>query len=222
MLFLHGYLSCKESFLYQIEFFSRYFKVVAIDMTGFGHSPPMNRPYNLDDYAAEVKRVIDELGEDKIDVVAHSFGARVLVKLLKTEPRIDRIVLTGAAGLKPRIRVKYLFKTFLFKILRRFFKREKLKWFYSAEYLSLSAVMRESFKLIIGEDLTTEYAGINRKTLLVFGKKDRETPLSAAKRMKKLIYGSKLVVLSREGHFCFSENPQEFNGAVFSFLMRKD
>ncbi len=190
-------------------------------MTGFGNSPPMDRPYDLDDYASEIKRVIDELGVEKADVIAHSFGARVLVKLLKSEKRIDKVVLTGAAGLKPRVRIKYFIKSTAFKILKRFIKREKLRRFYSADYLALSPVMRESFKLIISEDLTTEYAEIGRKTLLVFGKKDKETPLSAAKRMKRLVKGSRLIVLPREGHFCFSENPAAFNGAVFSFLMEK-
>lgn len=192
-----------------------------MDMTGFGNSPPMDRPYNLDDYASEIKRVIDELGVEKADVIAHSFGARVLVKLLKSEKRIDKVVLTGAAGLKPRVRIKYFIKSTAFNILKRFIKREKLRRFYSADYLALSPVMRESFKLIISEDLTTEYAEIGRKTLLVFGKKDKETPLSAAKRMKRLVKGSRLIVLPREGHFCFSENPAAFNGAVFSFLMEK-
>ena len=50
---LHGYLSCKESFAKQISFFSRFMRVVAVDMSGFGKAPKMSTPYSLGDYARE-------------------------------------------------------------------------------------------------------------------------------------------------------------------------
>ncbi len=190
-----------------------------MDMTGFGKSKEMNKPYSLDDYADEIKGVIDELKVDKIDVVAHSFGARVLVRLLQTDKRIDKIVLTGAAGLKPRRSIKYLIKKLLFIILSRFLIRERLQNFYSSDYRRLSPIMKESFKLIVGENLDDEYKRIKNKALLIFGKRDKETPLYMAKRMKRYLKGSKLIVLDKEGHFCFSENPSAFNRAVFSFLL---
>ena len=218
MLFLHGYLSCKESFSYQIKYFSRFFRVVAVDMTGFGNSPMMKKPYSLDDYAAEISSVIDTLNVKKVDIIAHSFGARVLVRLLKTDDRIDKIVLTGAAGLKPRRTVKYVLNKLKFNALSHFIPREKLKKYYSEDYNSLNDVMKESFKLIIGDRLDEEYKKIKNETLLVFGKDDRETPLYAAKRMRKYIKNSKLKVLPHAGHFCFCEFPDEFNGVVFSFL----
>ena len=105
--------------------------------------------------------------------------------------------------------------------MSKFVKKERLKGFYSPDYLALSPMMRESFKLIIREDLKDEYGKIKNRTLLVFGKKDKETPLYMAKRMRKLIKSSELVVMRNVGHFCFSKNPEAFNGAVFSFLMRK-
>ena len=190
-------------------------------MTGFGESDSMKYPYSLDDYVAEIKGVIDLLGVEKVDVVAHSFGARVLVKLLAVDKRIDKIVLTGAAGLGKRRGMKYFFKRTLFKILKSFIPREKLKKFYSSDYLSLSPVMKESFKLIVGEDLTEYYKKIKNEALIIFGAKDKETPVKTAKRMKKCVKRSRLVVLSRSGHFCFCERPNAFNSKVFSFLMEK-
>ena len=50
ILLLHGYLSNKESFYYQIKFLSQYFKVTAPDILGFGKSSPLDRPYSVDDY----------------------------------------------------------------------------------------------------------------------------------------------------------------------------
>ena len=81
--------------------------------------------------------------------------------------------------------------------------------------------MKKSFQLIIGDYLDLEYKNITNKTILIFGKNDRQTPTYMAKRMKKLIKGSTLYFLQRTGHFCFVEEPDEFNSIVFNFLMEK-
>ncbi len=190
-------------------------------MTGFGESKEMEYPYSVDDYVKEIRGVIDALGVEKIDVVAHSFGARVLVKLLAVDNRVDKIILTGAAGLKKRKGIKYYFRRGAFIILRKFLPKDKLKVFYSPDYLCLSPVMKKSFRLIIDEDLTSYYRRIKNRALIIFGASDRETPVRTAKRMKKLIKGSKLQILPNSGHFCFCEKPDEFNSKAFIFLMEK-
>ena len=218
---LHGYLSSKESFLRQIQFFSRFFRVVAVDMRGFGKSEEMDYPYSLDDYVNEIKEILDLLGEDKVDLLAHSFGARVGVKLANKDDRIDNIIFTGAAGLKPRRGLKYILKKASFFILKRFVKREKLKFLYSQDYRNLPLVKKQSFQKIIGERLEEEYKKLDRKVLLIFGGRDKETPPYMAKRMRKLVKNSQLVILPYAGHFCFLERAEEFNSTAFKFLMGK-
>ena len=214
---LHGYLSNKESFYYQIKFFSRFFRVVAVDMTGFGKSPPMKYPFSLDDYASEIKRVLDELGVKKADVLAHSFGARVAIRLAGNDERIDRIVFTGAAGIRPRRKIKYYLKRASFILLKNIFSKEKLRAFYSSDYNSLDPVMKKSFIKIVNEHLDDEVRKLKNKCLLICGGKDAETPLGTEKRMKKLL-NCELCVIPSAGHFCFSERPDEFNAKAFSFL----
>ena len=190
-------------------------------MTGFGESGEMKYPYSVDDYVKEIRGVIDELGVDKVNVVAHSFGARVLVKLLDKDDRVDKIILTGSAGFKRNKGIKYYLRKICFKILSKFVKKEKLTKFYSSDYVSLSPVMKQSFNLIVNEELKEYYKKIQNKTLIIFGKNDRETPLRTAKLIKKSIAGSRLEVLPDSGHFCFVEKPKEFNLKAFSFLMEK-
>lgn len=215
---LHGYLSKKESFAWQIKFFSRYYRVIAPDMTGFGENKGMSYPYSLCDYADEIIRLVDELKIKKYDVLAHSFGARVAVKIANGDERADRIVFTGAAGLKPRRGLKYLFKRASFLLLKRLVPREKLAKFYSSDYRSLSPVMKESFKKIVAENLDDEVKRIQNKCLVVSGKADRETPPESQRKYARYIKNSERVFIKGAGHFCFSEKPDEFNGAVFAFL----
>ena len=216
-MFLHGYLSKKESFLKQIAFFSKFFRVIAVDMTGFGEAGEMPYPYSVDDYVSEIIRVLDELGVDKCNIVAHSFGARVGIKLAARDKRINRIIFTGAAGLKPKRGVKYLFKRASFLMLKELVPKEKLKKFYSADYLALSGVMRESFKLIISENLDETAKTLTNKTLILSGKNDKETPPESQKKLNSYIRGSKLIFI-KGGHFCFVENSAAFNFKAFAFL----
>lgn len=101
---MHGYGSQKESFYYQTEFLSKSFRVTAPDFLGFGCSEPLTRPWSVGDYAEWLFKFIKAEGLALPHIVAHSFGARVVFKLLSAHPDIaDKLVITGGAGLvKPR------------------------------------------------------------------------------------------------------------------------
>lgn len=214
---LHGYLSCKESFLKQILFLSRFYRVVAVDMTGFGESRKMETPFSVDDYKREIKNVMSELEVKECYLLAHSFGARVAIKLAADDDRIKKIIFTGAAGLKPKRGVKYLFKKASFLMLKKLVPKEKLEFCYSSDYRALPPVMRESFKSVVNEYLEDEARKIKAKTLILSGKRDRAVLPEAQKRLNKLIKNSKLKFING-GHFCFADNAELFNSIVFDFL----
>ena len=50
-MFLHGYLSSKESFYPQINYFSRRFRVTAPDLPGFGGSDRIPAAWSVGEYA---------------------------------------------------------------------------------------------------------------------------------------------------------------------------
>lgn len=192
----------------------------APDLKGFGANADMPYPYALSDYVNDVKEYMQDRGIIKPMVVAHSFGARVAIKAESECPgTFSKMVLCGAAGLKPRYSLKRSFKRAAFSALKKFLPREKLKRFYSPDYLALPGVMRESFKLIVSEHLDGALKNISCPVLLVFGDKDGETPLYMAKRLNRGIKGSRLFVIKGAGHFCFTEKPYTFNREVKEFLL---
>ncbi len=187
---------------------------------GFGDNKGMDYPYSLDDYVLELKEYFDKKGIVRPHVIAHSFGARVILKVLYNQPDlVDKLVLTGAAGLKPKTTLKKRVKKATFSLLKKVAKREKLKRFYSKDYLALDSVMKESFKKIVAENLDYTLSNIDRKTLMVFGTKDRETPVYMAKKFYREIKGSKLLLIKDAGHFCFIDKPHKFNTEVREFLL---
>ncbi len=217
---MHGYLADKNSFSYQIPFFEKDFNVSAIDLKGFGQNANMEYPYSLDDYVKEVKAFIIDNGLSKPCVIAHSFGGRIAIKLAaENDGLLDKIVLTGAAGIKPKRGVKYKIKTAAFRCLKPFIKKERLSRFYSKDYLSLSPVMKESFIKIVNEHLDGIIKNIKNPTLIVYGEKDKETPPYMAKKLKEGINGSKLIFIEEAGHFCFIDKPYKFNMEVREFLL---
>ena len=73
---------------------------------------------------------------------------------------------------------------------------------------------------IVNEDLKERYAAIKIPALLIFGDKDKETPLYMARKMNRLVKNSKLIVIKNAGHFCFVDKPNLFNGYALEFLLR--
>lgn len=180
----------------------------------------MNFPYSLDDYILDVKEYAYKHGLDSPSVIAHSFGARVTLKTAYQNPEFfSKLVLTGAAGLKPKVTLRKKLKKMTFNLLKGFLPKDKLYRFYSSDYLSLSPVMKQSFIKIINEHLDYTLPFIKNPTLLIFGKEDSETPLYMAKKLNEEIKNSRLVLFENAGHFCFLDKPHAFNMEVKEFLL---
>lgn len=213
-------MSNGNSFARQIHFFRRDFEVFAPDLKGFGQNKGMEYPYSLDDYVKEVNEYKYKYGLIKPHIIAHSFGARIAVKAAANDVRFcDKLVLVGAAGLKPKDTLFRKSKKLLFKGLKKFVPKEKLKIFYSKDYLSVDGVMRESFVKITSEHLDGIISKIKNPTLVISGEKDKETPVYMAKRFFNGIENSRLIIIQGAGHFCFIDKPAKFNTEVREFLL---
>lgn len=67
--------------------------VVSMDMRGHGVSS-REKHYRLDDFRADVRFVLDELGLRTVDVVGHSLGAHTALRVAMDQPeRVRRLVL---------------------------------------------------------------------------------------------------------------------------------
>ncbi len=218
LVFLHGYLASKESFMPQINYFSKFYRVTAFDFLGFGQSAPLTDAYSVSDYADWTEETLSSLGIVCPHVVAHSFGGRVAIKCLSRKDIFDRVILTGCAGIVKKRTVSYRVKVGSYKIIKRIAPRYAEKHFGSAEYRSLSPIMRESYKKIVNEDLREDAKRIRRPVLFLNGSRDTETPVASAKILNACVRGSKLCVFEGLGHFAHLENPNLFNLAVEEFL----
>ncbi len=218
LVFLHGYLSSKESFYPQIEYFSKFYRVTAFDFPGFGEAEPLKSAYSVGDYADWTENFLKEAGIENPFVIGHSFGGRVAIKCLSRGNLFDRAVLCGCAGIIPKRTLRYKMRVKTYRFVKRIAPRYAERKFGSGEYRSLSPLMKESYKKIVNEDLRNDAAKIRVPVLFINGEEDRETPLSSIRIYEKAIEGSKVKVLRSSGHFAHLDNPLAFNLAAEEFF----
>lgn len=77
LLLLHGFPDCWFGWRYQIPILSNHFRVVALDLKGFGDSdkPAWRRSYRVDILIEEVYSVIRALGHTSCTLIGHDLGA---------------------------------------------------------------------------------------------------------------------------------------------------
>ena len=211
-------MSNKESFYYQTSFFSKYYRVIAIDITGFGKSKKLEYPYSISDYARDIKATLRKLKIDRYNLVAHSFGGRIALKLALMGEKINKLILVGSAGLKPRRSFKFYLKVLCYKIIKPFLSNNLKLKFGSSELKMLSGNMRGSYYKIVNEHFDSSLKFISVKTLIVYGKNDKETPIYYARRFKKNLKNSIVYIIKGAGHYCFLEKFNEFNYVALEFL----
>ena len=218
LVFLHGYLASKESFYPQIEYFSKFYRVTALDFPGFGQAEPLKSAYSVDDYADWTERFLRENGIRFPLVIAHSFGGRVAVKCLSRGEIFDRAVLCGCAGIVPKRTLKYRIRVKTYRLIKKIAPEYAERKFGSKEYRTLSPLMRESYKKIVNGDLRKDAEKISRPVLFVNGANDRETPPSSARIYCNAVRGSRAVTMEGCGHFAHLDDPLAFNLAAEEFF----
>lgn len=220
-LFLHGFGGGVESFLGAARDWPG--RRILFDLPGFSQSDPPPKAFSAEDYAAFAAKLLDQKGIGRCAVVAHSFGARAAMVLAAATDRVEKLILTGAAGLKPRRGPRYYARVWGYKLGKKlsgagllpgFEKREHG----SADYRGLCPVMKQTFVKVVNQNLRPYLKHISAPTLLVWGKKDRETPLWMARILEREIPDCGLVVFEDCGHFSYLERQREFVTISTCFL----
>ena len=225
LVFFHGYLASKESFAAQIEYFSRFYRVTAFDFLGFGASAPLTEPFSVSEYAAWTEEFLKALSIVRPHVIAHSFGCRVAVKMAargaeRGEQVFDKMLLTGAAGIILKRGLRYKIRVKTYRLVKKIAPKFAEKHFGSAEYKTLSPVMRESYKKIVNEDLREDARKVENEVLLVEGTEDKTTPIEEA-HVYLSCFSNGWIKTTEGGHFAFAEYPTAFNLIAEEFFFHE-
>ena len=233
LLMLHGWGSSLRSYEQLIPLLSKHFRVIFPELPGFGESEEPHESWEVSDYVEFVKDFVSKFriqnssaSADKINVYAHSFGARIAIKWLAGgDERVEKLIMCGAAGIKENLstrqksaqglsKFKSLVPSFLAKPLRKVL----YKFAGSSDYDKASPIMKETLQKVVDENLSPLLSKIKVPTLLVWGKHDTYTPLHQGELMHEQIKNSKLVVIETAKHGVHLQEPQKLAELVSDFI----
>ena len=236
LLLLHGWGGKCESFLPVARDFSKTHTVYSVDFPGHGRSDEPDEPWSVTEYMEYIRAFLREVGVERTDIIAHSFGGRVAILLAATYPQlVDRMVLTGAAGIPPKKTGKKTMKSRVYRLLRgiarsgaarallgeertALWQEALVQKFGSRDYRALTPSMRQTFNRVIGQDLTDCLPKIKASTLLIWGEDDTETPLWMGRLMEEKIPDAGLVSWPGCGHFAYLDRYADFLVVTERFL----
>lgn len=238
VILIHAYPLNKNMWADQIEVLKKDFRVLALDIRGFGKSD-LKFPYTLENI---VDDVIDLMNFQKINqaiIAGLSMGGFVALRAIERNPeRFQALILANTKSESDSDeaklgRYKGLVKidkegvneftdSFIKNALSKETMAEKPKVFARA-----SSIANESKKegiaagllaLTSRTDTTEGLSSIKVPTLIIQGEFDSVIPMKAAVALNEKIKGSKLVIVPRVGHLSNLEDPEAFNRALIEFV----
>lgn len=94
LVFLHGVMGFALNFRRIAKAFENEYQVLVYDQRGHGRSFQPTNGYAPEDYAGDLLKIIDELGWEKIRLVAHSMGGRAAYRFATDHPeRLTQLVI---------------------------------------------------------------------------------------------------------------------------------
>jgi pimeloyl-ACP methyl ester carboxylesterase len=231
VLLLHGWGASAELWRAVAGHLSGRFSTVAPDLPGFGGTAPPPAAWSVEDYARWTLALLDSRGLDRVHVIGHSFGGRVAIKMASRWPdRVDRLVLTASAGIRPTRSPAYHARVMAFKTTRLlagvpFVPAGMRRWAAarvaasgSEDYRNATGTLVPTFVRVVNEDLRPDLRRIASPTLLVWGDRDDSTPLRDAREMERLVTDAGLVVFPGAGHYAYLEQSARFCRVLDAFL----
>jgi pimeloyl-ACP methyl ester carboxylesterase len=199
---------------------------IAVDLPGFGASPPPPEAWGSADYAELVARMLRDGGpgtpEDPVVVLGHSLGGRVAVHLAASHPELVKaLVLTGAPVSRPdgpprkppgafRM-VRAARKAHLVSEQRLERARRR---YGSADYVAAEGVVRQVLVKLLAERYDEQLSQLRCPVELVWGDDDTEVPLSVAMAVQSAVPQSVLTVSPAAGHLTPLTSPDVLRQAV--------
>ncbi|HEY9680847.1 MAG TPA: alpha/beta hydrolase [Oculatellaceae cyanobacterium] len=214
LLMLHGWGQNLESMRALGELLSKHARVHLVDLPGFGRSPAPSEDWDTIGYAERIRQYLIDNNIERADMLGHSFGGRVSIRLSSRYPELVRsVTLINSGGLK-RVQGKVKLKSRAIQMLGKTLKKiDKAfgstsyeDWFVpkfaSVDYKNAGR-LRNILVKTVNEDVTEDARKITAPVFLLWGELDTETPVEMGQRFNSIIRDSKLVVLPGKGHFPF-------------------
>lgn len=233
LLFIHGAFINKEYWDKQLSYFSRNYRVIAIDLAGHGHSSHHRTDWTVQHYGKDISEFIKELSLNNVILIGHSFGSDIMLETVTNNPspikglvEVDHMKNVGVA--LPQESIDQLTEGL------------KADFANTCEQFARQALLTADTNPELVTKLLKDYRKMDPEVgipLLRFNYTRRETELLKGLRLKlyllhvdytptheenlKKYLGSNYELRTLRGtcHYPMLENPNEFNAALEKILL---
>jgi pimeloyl-ACP methyl ester carboxylesterase len=235
LVIIHGFMSTCADFDYVIKELSKHYKVIAVDLIGFGRSDTRaNLDFSKKNMAEIVNKLMINKGHSKYGIIGHSMGGGVALNMAHYfAESVCSLVLVDSVGYKdskripvPPILIEFVFKAYYVQKLfyqycfydKRKVQGERFDKIYYLNSLIPGDTIYAFSRMDDSNTIEGNLSGIKCPTLIIWGKHDKITPLRSAYNFKEDIKGSSLVIFENSGHIPYTEEEKKFINELFNFL----
>jgi len=228
VVFTHGYQASGRMWEPQRKALEPRYRVITWDMRGHGGSGSPDDPeqYSHELLVADMKGLLEHLGESQAVLVGHSLGGFASLRFYLDHPDMVRALVLFGSGpgyrdAEARGKWNEMAGRFADSVEARgleILQRAGLE-VSSAKHASAVGLAHAGRRMLAQFDsrVMDNIATIDVPTLVIVGSEDKPF-LGSSEYMAKKIPGAKLVKVEGAGHAANMEKPDEFNAALLSFL----
>ena len=232
LVLIHANPFDHDLWLYQSAHFSTWFRIVGIDIRGYGRSANVTGEFSLEDMCNDVIGVMDDLGIARAIAMGCSVGSGITIGLgLDHAERFDALVLVGGnSGASNRYmkrvegyranlgeyHIKHMRELVAPAFAESKLGRHLLSLFVEREPRLKGDAIAQVFRAGNGTDCTPRLHEMKVPTLVINGEFDHS--LAAGQRTASLVPGAHHRILKDTGHACCIEDPAGFDELVIAFL----
>jgi pimeloyl-ACP methyl ester carboxylesterase len=246
VVLIHGYPLSDASWEYQYHpLIKAGYRVIGITLRGFGQSDKPYGKYDYDQFASDIKTVLDKLEIKDATLAGHSMGGAIALHYVAkyNGAHVSKLALFSAAAPLHTKRPDYPYPLFTKEDITQWIELnnndrpallnavgEKFvlsatsvspgigAWLGSIEMQSSAYAMEQALIALRDEDLRGDLPKIKIPTLILHAKQDKIVSYELAEQMHKAIAGSQLIPFEKSGHASFIEEKDKFNAEFIKFL----
>lgn len=219
VVILHGWGDSSAGWLEFGRHLAGRYRVVVVDLPGFGKTDMPHGVWGLDEYVGFVAHFLKKIDIEAYAIIAHSNGGAIAIRGLANESlHAERLVLLASAGVRSTYKgrkkaLRLIAKagkalaTPLPEVMKRHLRR-KLYTTVGSDML-VAEHLQETFKRVVGDDVQADAAKLELPVVLIYGENDVSTPPDYGRLLHERIAGSTLEIIGGAEHFVHQDNPQQ-------------
>ena len=233
MILIHANPFDRRLWMYQVARFSPFYRVIAVDLRGYGLSDKPDAPFTLADMKDDVLGVLADEGVERAIFAGVSVGSGIAMLTALDHPEmVDAAILVGGSSAGPRQIDDLLagferedLATYLMSLMRGYvapgFADTPLGGWLLRLFVEDAARLNARcianiFRARASCRMTERLGGMKPPVLVINGAYDGSLP--AGRESAALIPGGEHAVIPNAGHACCIEDPAAFDSAMIRFL----